>query len=304
MRKEKPDVGASGNHQDSSRIVPQRGGLVAPWWGNVIAAEPRFRFTALRVAALLSEHRNYKTGECFWSQLRIAQELGLHRNRVGEAVELLQHVGIVSIRRRYRDSSVYTLNFDRVDATAARVSTTQVDATAASETTMIVDATAPKSGCPVPRAVDATADRAVTTYLTTVNNDDDVDEIKDDGEAIEERDTANGSPDAVVGSNVDALVRRGIAQSVALASKPEVAAAWLALDDWDRALPTARNSAAVVTVALRAGQMPDKPRGSRYPLLGDIPASMKRVHADPDEPIRVRKATGWRENGEPCRWEL
>jgi hypothetical protein len=97
-----------------------RFGKAMPWWACVLRNKAR-PFTALSVAIAISSHVNQRSGEAWASQETIARGLGISPKAVSRAVRTLVEVGVLTVRRRRRDTNVYRVNLGSAAARESKV---------------------------------------------------------------------------------------------------------------------------------------------------------------------------------------
>ena len=68
------------------------------------------------ILVYLCDHYNESTGECFPSQNRIIECSNISRATVIRRLQKLEKDGLITRKKRYNDSDVYELNFDKIDS--------------------------------------------------------------------------------------------------------------------------------------------------------------------------------------------
>ena len=235
-------------------------GKVPLWWGNAIeAASKQHRFNALRTAIVLSRARDLETSECRWSTARIGRALGIHRNRVSEAISVLESAGIVTSKRRRGAAATYTLVMGLSCKPAPTDRAGHVDKPAPSDRAGHKTNLHLLTGQPP-----APTDRAVSpTISPSTNVDDGAAEEKDNGRA----------------AAVSLLTDRGLYPAQAEAAydaDPDLAR------DWGTAKVRGRRASA--TLSSRRQSRPSEP--SSLKVKGDFMSSVRQ----PLNSIRVPRA--------------
>ena len=94
-------------------------GKMPKWIGLALRKEPR-RFTALAVAVALSTYANSRTRQAWPSLETLAEDVGTSTRAVSNAIRTLERVGFLSIKRRRRQSNLYTVYLDSPAAVKSR----------------------------------------------------------------------------------------------------------------------------------------------------------------------------------------